>query len=514
MSNPLMLTFDLGTQSMRGMLVDKKGEICHIVRKKYENPYYSKEVGWAEQKPDFYFDILCEISRELKEKSSNGYDDVIAVALTTIRDSCVCLDKDKKPLRDIILWPDSREASKVKPFKWWVNIALKIIGLDEVLRKQHKVSVANWIMENEPEIWDKTDKFVMISTYLNYKITGNLIDSKSNMIGHIPINYKEGKWQSKNDLKRYMCDIPKEKLCDLIDAEDVIGEITKEMEALSGIPSGLPLIATGSDKGCETLGLSVIHENQAALSFGTSATIQFATRKYFEPQKFLPAYPAVPRGLYNPEIEIYRGYWLISWFKKEFAAKECVEAKRLGREPEEILNESLRKIPAGCNGLILQPFWAPGIINPSAKGSIIGFSDSHNRISLYRAIIEGIGFALMDGMYNMQRRSGQKINELFVAGGGSRSSEICQITANMFGLPVNRIQTHEAAGLGAAIAGFVAKKEFKDYEEAIEMMVHKKDVFLPDMKEHKVYHKIYKQIYKKIYNKLHPLYLKMKKIYN
>ena len=510
MKNPLILTFDLGTQSMRGMLVDKQGQIVEMVQHKYEVPYYSKNPGWAEQSPDFYFETLCRIGKELKEKSHGAYEEVIAVTLTTIRDSCICLDEKNKPLTDVILWLDSRETKKIKPVKWWVKIALKLVGMDTALKKQYQVTAANWIIENEPKIWEKTKKFVMLPTYLNYKLTGELKDCPANMIGHIPFDYKKGTWQSKNNVKRYMCDISNSMMCELVQTEETIGYITKEMEELAGIPEGLPLIATGSDKGCETLGLSVIHENHAALSFGTTATIQFATKNYFEPDRFLPAYPGVPRKIFNPEIEIFRGYWLISWFKREFAMKECVEAEKLGCSPEKILNERLREVPPGCDGLILQPFWTPGVVKPNAKGAVIGFSDVHTRIYLYRAIIEGIGFALMDGMYSMEKRSGQKVEEIFVAGGGSQSDEICQITANMFGLPVKRIQTHEASGLGASIAGFVAMSEFATYEEAIEKMVHVKDTFLPDMEEHKIYERLYNQVYRKIYRRLLPLYKRIK----
>ncbi len=510
MKNPLLLTFDLGTQSMRGMLVNKQGQLIHMVQQKYETPYYSGKPGWAEQKPEFYFDTLCSIAKELKGKSPNGYDDVIAVTLTAIRDSSLCLDENYEPLRDVILWLDGRETNRVKPFKRWIKTALKLVGMEAAMRKLYKVSTANWIMENEPELWAKTHKFVMLPTYLNYKITGQLKDCPANMIGHIPFDYKRRTWLSNHNLKRCVCDIPKHQMCELVQTEETIGTITKQMEELSGIPQGLPLIATGSDKGCETLGLSVISEEQAALSFGTTATVQFATKKYFEPKRFLPAYPGVPRGVYNPEIQIYRGYWLISWFKREFAMKECVEAQQRGCDPEMILNERLREVPPGCNGLILQPFWTPGVVTPNAKGAIIGFSDVHTRIFIYRAIIEGIGFALMDGMYSMQRRSGQVIKEIFVAGGGSQSDEICQITANMFGLPVIRIQTHEASGLGASIAGFVAMGEFQSYEEAISHMVHIKDTFQPNMEEHIVYEKLYKYVYKRIYPRLLPLYRKIK----
>ena len=89
------------------------------------------------------------------------------------------------------------------------------------------------------------------------------------------------------------------------------------------------MLATGSDKGCETIGLSVIREDQAALSFGTSCTVQFTTRKYFEPTPFMPAYPAVPNDMYNPEIQILRGYWMLTWFKQNFAQAEVEAAKAL-----------------------------------------------------------------------------------------------------------------------------------------------------------------------------------------
>ena len=510
MNEPLILTFDLGTQSMRGMLVDKAGNIVLKVQHKYEKPYCSSRPGWAEQKPQFYYRTLCDISLELKQKSPEGYDRVKAVTLTTIRDSCMCLDENNQPLTDVILWLDSRETNTVKPFKWWVKAALKIVGMETALMKQYQVTSANWIMENKPEVWAKTKKYVMLSTYLNHCLTGQLKDCPANMIGHIPFDYKKGTWQSRNNLKRSMCDIPDEMMCDLIQTGDTIGMISAKASEETGIPNTLPLIATGSDKGCETLGLSVIREDQAALSFGTTATIQFATTHYFEPEPFLPAYPGVAKGIYNPEIEIYRGYWLISWFKKEFAAKECVEAEKKHCSAEEILNRRLSEIPPGCEGLILQPFWTPGVVKPNAKGAVIGFSDVHTRIHIYRAIIEGIGFALMDGMYSMEHRSKQKIRTLYVAGGGSQSDEICQITADMFGLPVKRIQTHEASGLGSSIAGFVAIHEFKDYQEAIQAMVHESRTFVPDMKVHRKYEDLYEQVYSRIYTRLLPLYKRIK----
>lgn len=107
-------------------------------------------------------------------------------------------------------------------------------------------------MQQEPEIWEKTAKFVMLPTYLNYKLTGVLADTPANMIGHIPFDSKKRCWMTEKKLTRCLCDVPPEKLCPLIASGDTVGEITEEFSALTGVPAGLPLIATGSDKGCET----------------------------------------------------------------------------------------------------------------------------------------------------------------------------------------------------------------------------------------------------------------------
>lgn len=510
MKKEIVLTFDIGTQSMRGMFVDKKGNILEFEQIKYENPYFSKYPGWAEQKPNFYFDVLCQISKTLAQKYPDRMKEVLAVSITTIRDSVLCLDKDKKPLRDIILWLDKRECENKLKIPWHKKIIFKLAGMLDVVCMQYKQSVCNYIMEKEPEIWEKTDKYVMLSTYMNYLLTGKLVDSYTNQIGHVPYDYENNCWVKGKSLTRFLFDVPYKKLCDLVDPGEVIGTISREVSEKTMIPEGIEFIVSGSDKACETLGLSVITKDKAAISLGTTATLHFMTPKFFEPIKYAPAYPAVMKGYYNTEAQIYRGYWMITWFKKEFAAKECMQAKDLGISPEYLLNKYLASVPPGSDGLILQPYWTPGIANPNSRGSIIGFSDIHTRIHIYRAIIEGIDFSLYDSLLTMQRKGKQKIKEIYVAGGGSQSNEICQITANIFGLPIKRIQTHEVAGLGSSIVTFVSKGIYKSYEEAVANMVREKDVFEPNMKEHVIYEKIYKEIYCKVNSKLEPLYTKIK----
>lgn len=508
---PLALAFDCGTQSTRAILFDKTGDIVGKVKIEF-TPYYSLKPGWAEQRADIYWEKMCEAAQALKVKHPEEWKRIIAVSATTIRDTCVCIDKDGKPVRDVILWLDQRLADCSKQIPKYKKAIFSLVGMKEAVLVQANQGKSNWIRFNEPENWAKTDKYVMLSAYINLKMSGKLVDSVASQIGHIPFDYKNKRWMSPNDLKAELFLIEQSKLCDLVNPGEVLGHITKEASELTGLPEGLPIIASGSDKGCETLGTGCIGDGIGSISFGTTATIQLTSEKYVEPQTFMPAYPAVLPNAYNGEVQIYRGFWMITWFKEQFANKEVELAKKLKTSPEKLLDETLKDIPAGSDGLVLQPYWTPILKCPEAKGAIIGFSDMHTRAHLYRAIIEGIGYGLVGGLKEMERRMKYNVKRLAVSGGGSSSDAVCQITADMFGIPVYRVQTYETSGLGAAMTAFVGVGEFKSFEEAMQNMVHYGEHFEPNMEDHKVYMQIFNRVYCKIYKQLKPMYSHIKDI--
>ncbi|MDE6566052.1 MAG: FGGY-family carbohydrate kinase, partial [Clostridia bacterium] len=333
--------------------------------------------------------------------------------------------------------------------------------------------------------------FTLVSAYLNYKLSGRLCDCTASQASRLPYNYKKERWQKSYELTCTVYNVEEEKLCELVKPGEVIGKISKEVAEITGIPEGLEIIATGSDKACETLGTGALRKDTASLSFGTTATLQITTKKYVEPQRYMPAYNSVVRGYFNPEIQIFRGFWMVTWFKKQFGHEEAKIAEDIGVPTEQVLDKSLTEIPAGCNGLMLQPYWAPGLKIPEAKGTIIGFNDCHTKAHVYKSIVEGIGYALYEGLVYLEKKSRQKISKISVSGGGSQSDAICKITADMFGRPVYRVQTYETSGLGAAMIAFVAKGEFENFEECNKAMVHFKDEFKPNMQNYKIYKNLF-----------------------
>ena len=430
-----------------------------------------------------------------------------------MRDTCINLDKDGKILRPAILWLDQRVAEEVKEFSSIENLAFKAIGMKEAIRTSQKKGKAFWIKQHEPEIWKNTDKYILISAYFHYKLTGKIVDSVANQIAHIPFDYKNKCWPKSDLSYRWtLFGVEREKLPVLVEPGEIIGQITKDVAELTGIREGTNVIAGASDKGCETLGNGCLNTECASISFGTTATVQTTSKKYLEPIRFMPAYPSALRGHYNPEVEIFRGYWMISWFKKEFSLREMKQALEQGISPEILLNERLDEIPPGSHGLMLQPYWTPGLLTPDAKGAIIGFGDVHTRAHIYRAIIEGINYALLEGIEKIERKSGNKIKEIAVCGGGSQSDAICQITADMLNRKVFKGQTYEISGLGASIIGYVAMGVYSCYEEAIKHMFKRTKEFTPNIHNAEVYSKLYKKVYMKIYPSLKHLYKDIKGI--
>lgn len=505
---PNAFVVDIGTQSMRGIVFDHHGNMLAKKQVKYK-PYLSRKNGYMEQDPEMYWEVMCEICRDINKNHPDIMKDVVAMSVDTFRDTAVLLDKDKQVLRNAILWSDQRMAKLDTKLPLLQRLAFSVVGMTRSINAIRKKIKTTWIRQNQPEIWAKVDKVVHLSAFINYKLTDNLVDCYASSIGHLPFYNKKKRWFKSHELLFPIFELPLSMMIPLVAPGEVMGTITQQASELTGLPAGLEVVASGSDKGCETLGVGCVGNDVASISFGTSSTVQFSTKRYFEPEPFMPAYPSVLKDYYNPEVQIFRGYWMISWFKNNFAQHLEKKAEESGKSVEELMNEEMAAIPAGSEGLVLQPFWQAGLTTPEAKGAIIGFTDFHTRAHVYRAIVEGIDFALREGLERMERRGKMKIKYISVSGGGSQSDLICQIAANVFNKPVRRVQTYETSALGAAIVVMTAKGVYGNPEQAVKEMVHYTDTFMPQPQCVKKYDEIYKKVYLKLYSKLQRFYLKL-----
>jgi sugar (pentulose or hexulose) kinase len=514
----LILAIDNGTQSMRALVFDLEGNL--LAKSKITlTAYFSENPGWAEQNTDYYWQKLGEACQQLWQQETviknNIKQRITALTLTTQRGTVVNLDKDGKALRPAILWLDQRLSdlpSSRQKMAWYWRVLFKVLGQSQIIDYFRRKAQANWFVQKQADIWQQTDKFLLLSGFLTYQLTGELKDSVGCQVGYLPFDYKRQQWAKKHDWKWQALPIKPNQLPQLVKPGELLGIIHAKAALHTGLPQGLKVIAAASDKACEVLGSGCIEPSTASLSYGTTATINTNNAKYVEPQSFIPPYPSAIPSQYNSEVMIYRGFWMVNWFKKEFGQRELIKAKQLGVTPESLFDDLVNQVPPGSMGLMLQPYWSPGLKNLEAKGAIIGFGDVHTRAHIYRAILEGLAYALKEGKQTLEKRQKITINRIMVSGGGSQSDAALQLTADIFNLPVHRPHTFETSGLGAAINAAVGLGYFENYQQASKAMTHIHQTFTPISDNVDLYEKLYSQVYLKMYRQLKPIYKKIKKI--
>ena len=422
MSGDLLLSIDNGSQSVRALLFDLGGNLVAKTRVPIE-PYYSDKPGWAEQDPQVFWQAVCGACQKLWQVNGVNKEAIAGVAVTTQRSTVLNVDKNGKPLRPAIQWMDQRRTFGLKPVGGLWGLAFRLAGMTGTAAYLQSEAECNWIQKFQPEIWKNTYKYLFLSGYLIHLLTGRFIDSTGSQVGYIPFDYKRQTWSRSYDWKWQAAPMDKSVLPELVPPATILGEITTAASKATGIPAGLPLVAAAADKACEVIGAGCLSPNIACLSYGTAASINTTHEKYIEVIPLIPPFPSAVPGAYSLEIQIYRGYWMVEWFKREFGHHEQRIAEIRGIEPEDLLDELVLDVPPGSQGLLLQPFWSPGLKfpGPEAKGAVIGYGDVHTRAHFYRAILEGLAYALREGAERTSRRSRVPITEIRVAGGGSQS---------------------------------------------------------------------------------------------
>ena len=513
MTKEHLLAIDVGTQSTRALIFDLQGNL--LAKAQIPLPTYNApRPGWAELEPDRFWQSLCQACHKLWAVPDVDKSQIAGVSITTQRNVLINLAKDRTPLRPAIHWSDQRRTAGLPSVGGIWGLLFSLSGMTNTIRYLQSEAKTNWIRTHQPEIWAKTDKIVLLSGFLTYQMTGNLVDSVGCQVAHLPFDYKKHQWAGKFDWKWQAVPVEEDMLIDLVPPGGLLGEVTAQASQQTGIPAGLPLIASAADKACEVLGTGAIAPNVCCLSYGTASTINTTHSRYVEVIPLIPPYPSAIPGSYSLEIQLFRGYWMVSWFLREFGQNEQRLADERGIVPEELFDDLVNSVPAGSMGLTLQPYWAPGLKSPgpNAKGAVIGFGGVHTRAHVYRAILEGLAYALREGAERTSKRSRVPITEVRVAGGGSQSDATLQVTADIFGMPVNRAHVYEASGLGAAIDLAVGLKLQPSFETAVAEMTHISETFEPNPENHKLYDELYNRVYLKMYDRLSPLYKEIQDI--
>ncbi len=514
-----VLAIDVGTQSVRALLFDPAGTLVAASRVPIE-PYVSARPGWAENDPAIYWDALGEACQGLWAASPAGGgpladpSSVAGVALTAQRVTLVVSDEHGTPLRPAIVWLDQRRTEGLAPIGGLWGLAFTALRVRDTVAAFQADAEANWIAANEPDVWAAIRRYGLLSAWLVSRLTGRWVDSSASQVGYLPFDFRRSTWASSRDWKWQVAPFERSWLPELVHPTGILGELSGEAAAATGLRPGLPVIAAAGDKQCEALGSGAIRPDAAALSFGSTATIATIQPRYVEAIPLVPAFPAAAPGAWSTELQVQRGYWMVEWFKRQFGAAEVARAAAEGVAPEALFDDLVTAAGPGSGGLVVQPYWSPGVRRPGpeAKGAIIGFGDVHTRAHVYRAILEGLAFALREGGEHIAARTKVPLAELRVSGGGAQSRAAVQLTADVFGLPAIVPHTHETSGLGAAIDGMVGLGIHPTVDAAVAAMTRVGRVHEPDAATRDLYDDLYDRVYRRMYGRLRPLYEDLRRI--
>jgi sugar (pentulose or hexulose) kinase len=502
-----VLAIDVGTQSVRALVFDPSGELVARARVPIE-PYVSPRPGWAEQDAELYWRSIGAACSALWASGSARRDAIAGIALTTQRATVVVTDEAGTPLRPAIVWLDQRRAEDVPEIGGVTGLAFRALGVRRTVAAFQADCEANWLRANETATWTQIRHYLLLSGFLSHRLTGRFVDSVAAQVGYVPFDYKRLAWAKAGDWRWRAAPIDPAWLPELVPPGGRLGELTPDAAAVVGLPAGTPVVAAAADKACEVIGSGALTPEIGSLSYGTTATINTTQRRYVEAIPLVPPYPSALPGAWSLEVQVYRGYWLVDWFKRQFGAAEVAQGEMLGVAPEALFDDLIRATEPGSMGLLLQPTWTPGVRvpGPEAKGAMIGFGDVHTRAHVYRAILEGLAFALREGGERAAARAKTPLRELRVSGGGSQSHAAVQLTADIFGLPTGRPHTHETSGLGAAIDASVGLGIHPTFDAAIGAMTRVIETLEPDPARRQLYDQLYRRVYRRMYERLKPLY--------
>lgn len=486
MKKAALLGLDIGTTGVKGLLISPTGEVikkCFV-----ECPLYMPRPGWSEQLPDDWWSASVRVLREL----TRSFGRIEGIGLTGQMHGAVFLDKKKNVIRPAILWNDARTGTECQQIEGMVGRErlIKIAGNPALAGFQAPKIL--WLRNHEPENYKKVRFVLLPKDYVRLKLTDELATDASDAAGTLLLDLKKRDW-SEEILTAL--EIPRKWLPKVYEGPDVTGYTTSEVEKLTGIPRGTPVVAGGGDNAASAVGVGVVKEGTGLLSLGTSGVIfVHCEEPRLDPAGAIHCFcHAVPGKYHLMGVTLSAGGSL-RWFRDVLASEEKEVAKRIGADPYELLTQEAARAPPGAEGLFFLPYLSgerTPYMDPNARGAWIGLSSAHRKEHLVRALMEGVAFALKDSLVRIQALGGSP-EELRAVGGGIRSSLWRQILASVLMVPLRRLVVEEGAAYGAALLAGVGVGLFRDVYEAVAKAVKLLDEKVePDFTLSQMYAEIY-----------------------
>lgn len=476
---------DLGTSSVKVLLVNKQGEVCEAASEDY--PLIQEKSGYNEQNPEDWVKQTQQALRKLLQSSGVKGEEIEGISFSGQMHGLVLLDDEQKPIRPAILWNDTRTTEQCRQIEEKLGADVVHITRNQPLEGFTLPKIL-WVQQNEPERFQKAATFLLPKDYLRFRMTGELGMDLSDAAGTLLLDIGQGGWSER------LCnafDLNLEFCPPLLQSLDQVGKVNREFAEQCGLSVSTKVFAGGADNACGAVGAGILQEGSFLCSIGTSGVIlgYESSKEVQYDGKLHFFHHAQPNAFYAMGVTLSAGYSL-NWFKETFAPK-------LGFD--ELLSPVVN-VPVGSGGLLYAPFLV-GERTPYAdaniRGSFIGMDARHSRSHFARAVLEGITFSLKETIHLM-REAGKDVKKVISIGGGAKNKEWLQIQADVFDAEIDTIKAEQGPGMGAAMLAATGCGWFKDLSECSSEFVQLEYAASPQATNVSAYEELFR-IYRQIY---------------
>lgn len=464
-----LIGIDVGTSSMKTLLIEESGAVAGSVTEFY--PFETPKPLWSEQDPAHWWKATCVSIKRVLEENNVEAKDVAGLGLTGQMHGLVLLDKDNQVLRPCILWNDQRTAKQCADITAEVGAGrvLELTG-NPVLPGFTAPKIA-WVQENEPDVFDKAERFLLPKDYVRFLLSGEHFSDVSDASGTSLLNVGERNWSEE------MCDalgISRSFLPEVTESTVASTRVSAEAAAATGLLEGTPIAAGGGDQAAQAVGSGIVREGIVSATLGTSGVVFAHSDEYrVEPNGLLHAFCHAVPGKWHLMGVMLSAAGSFDWYKNTLGGVEERQAQESGANVFDLLTKQAATAPAGSEGLMFLPYLSGERTphpDPNARGTFFGMTLRHSKPHMTRAVLEGITYGMNDSL-QLMRNLGLDISEVRASGGGAKSDFWLQMQADIYSSRVVTTNVTEGAAFGAAVLGGVASGIYTDLDSAANQIV-------------------------------------------
>lgn len=496
MLRQLFLGIDIGTQSTRVALVDALGEVVSSYSQGYE--LVTPHQGWAEQNPEHWWEAVVQGIQSVLSQANVRPGELLAIGCDSQMHATIPLSSSGELLSHAVqLWCDKRGSPLVEELKGhpFLPTAMRIAGSAPVPAWWGFKIL--WLKTHQPELYEKTWKFVTGSGFVNYRLTGQVSIDWSEASGAFLMDVQKLDWSS--ELADFL-GVDLKKLPPIFRSSDVVGQVTREASALTGLPEGLPVIAGGGDMLTMLVATGLVQKGRAMDVTGTASNLVF-----FVDQPVLdPPLMNLHHTLsgWCPFGIVETGGGALRWLRDALAAYTIHEVEGSEKDVYDVLNAKAAAEEPGCQGLLFFPYLVGERIlgTPNARGVFFGLTLRTSLGAMVRAIMEGVSFELRRTL-EIVEQAGNIVDEVYFTGGGARSPVWAQIKADIYKKPIYTLAVDEGGVVGSAILAMLGIGFYPDPLTATAHCVKTAHQFIPNPQNFPRYDALF-ALFKEIHDRL------------